>query len=205
MHVTFGSAVADFFKRYASFSGRSTRAQYWWVALALILACLAICILYGIGIAVAVNSHSVALLGFAGILLVVFTLGIIIPSLALTARRLHDIGKPAWWIAVWFGINVLTQILSFVGGAASIGATVYGHGAAPNFALIILCGVVQLGVSIWQIVWMCQPSDGDNEYGPNLLNENNYDDYSNGGYGNQYPGGYNNYGQNGNYGNYGQN
>lgn len=79
--VSFGGAIASFYKNYATFSGRATRAEYWWVYLYTFLATL--------------------VLAFAFFpLAIVFLLANIVPNLALTVRRLHDVGKGGGWIFI---------------------------------------------------------------------------------------------------------
>mgnify|MGYP001058183099 FL=1 len=78
-------------KKYAQFSGRSRRAEYWQYA-------LFIGIVYVVLAVLAAASKSSVVFG----LLAVFYLGILVPSLAVGVRRLHDTGKSGWWLL--FGI-----------------------------------------------------------------------------------------------------
>jgi len=75
--------------RYADFNGRARRSEYWYFVLYYML------ILFGlyaiIGIAAAMESGVLAAIG--GGLVMIFALAIIIPSLAVAVRRLHDTGK----------------------------------------------------------------------------------------------------------------
>lgn len=70
------------FKRYADFSGRATRKEYWMFTLFFFVIAIA---LVSIG-----QKDNPVLLG-------VFYLGSFIPYMALTTRRLHDIGRSGWW------------------------------------------------------------------------------------------------------------
>lgn len=71
--------------KYADFSGRARRSEYWYFVLFNFLAYI---ILFTIGFA----------FGEYGIFLVaIYALGIIIPSLAIVVRRLHDVGKSGWF------------------------------------------------------------------------------------------------------------
>lgn len=78
------------FKQYATFSGRAQRAEYWYFVL-----------FYSIGIIVL--SFLDGMLGLysvevgIGLLGGVFILLHILPSLAVSVRRLHDIGRTGWW------------------------------------------------------------------------------------------------------------
>ena len=90
--VTFPEAVRLFFTRYTDFQGRSRRSEYWWVTLFNILVGLVGGILlavlggYGSGDLNAAGFIIVALLGL-------YMLAIIVPSIALFVRRLHDINQ----------------------------------------------------------------------------------------------------------------
>ena len=83
----FVEASKSFFARYVDFQGRSSRSEYWW-PLVMIL------VVYLVGFALA------AVLPILGILILIFVLAIIIPSLAVTIRRLHDLDKSGWWIFI---------------------------------------------------------------------------------------------------------
>ena len=102
-------------KRYAQFSGRSGRAEFWWFTLVSTVAGFAVD-----GIDRVVGSE-------LGILGLIFTLGLFIPSLAVTVRRLHDIGMSGWWMlaviapAFFFGMQSSFAALEteFNGGTAA--------------------------------------------------------------------------------------
>ena len=87
--VSFPQAVKLGFKNYFKFSGRATRAEYWWWLLFTVLA--------GIVLNV-VNT----LTGTMGMLVFLFVLATLVPSLALGARRLHDINRTGWWLLLLF-------------------------------------------------------------------------------------------------------
>ena len=91
--VSFGEALPLFFKNYANFQGRSSRGAYWWLIL--------INILIGFGLGVIdglVFTDMVLSTGGFGILGGVYSLATLIPGLALSFRRLHDVDKTAWWL-----------------------------------------------------------------------------------------------------------
>lgn len=80
--VGFGDAIKLGFSKYATFSGRATRAEYWWWILFIVLARIALLV---------VDTFT-----FFGTSLL-FSLATLIPNLALGARRLHDINRTGWW------------------------------------------------------------------------------------------------------------
>lgn len=80
--VGFGEAIKLFFSNYANFSGRSRRSEYWYATLFNFLMSLII--------------GSIPYVG------TIWALVVFIPSLAVCARRLHDIGKSGWWYLLNF-------------------------------------------------------------------------------------------------------
>lgn len=85
--------------KYANFSGKAKRSEYWYYALFYFLISLVLAI---------VDTNLInPMLGIlptgdstGGILGLIFSLGLLIPSLAVGVRRLHDIGKSGWWFLI---------------------------------------------------------------------------------------------------------
>lgn len=102
-------ATKLYFTRYADFNGRSRRSEYWWASLAITL----------------IGGVVTAILGDLSF---IWSLATLIPSLAISVRRLHDIGKSGWWYLI---------------------------------SLIPLVGLIIM------LVWCCQDSTEDNQWGPN--------------------------------------
>ncbi len=83
------------FKKYAVFSGRSTRSEYWFFLLFNLLAAIIIGLISGIiGAILGLDTETTT--GLADLYILVALL----PWLALNARRLHDIGLSGWWILI---------------------------------------------------------------------------------------------------------
>lgn len=103
-------AAQRYFKKYATFSGRASRSEYWWWALIafLVTAILEIIIFSNRSTTTTLSSTGTSANALvmatspgavlAGILLLTWGAGTIIPSLALLARRLHDANLSAWLI-----------------------------------------------------------------------------------------------------------
>lgn len=82
----FVEAIKDGFGKYVTFSGRSSRAAYWyWVLFAFIVAIVATII------DIAIGTRIVSLIA---------PLALLLPGLAVAIRRLHDVGKSGWWILI---------------------------------------------------------------------------------------------------------
>lgn len=110
-------------QKYAQFTGRSRRKEYWMFALFNTIICLA---LYGAGFALLLTSGRS--LGFAMIgLYIVYALAILIPGLAVSVRRLHDTNKSGWWLLICLvplvGGIILIVLLAIEGDA---GNNLYG-------------------------------------------------------------------------------
>ena len=85
--MSFTEAIRDALSKYATFSGRSSRSAYWWFYL------------FNILILVAALLVDLAL-GTSGIIYGLVGLGLLLPNLAVAARRLHDSGHSAWWLLI---------------------------------------------------------------------------------------------------------
>lgn len=70
--MTFGESISTCFSKYADFTGRASRAEYWWWVLFTVL----------VAIATGIVSDKLSPL---------FSLATLLPSLAVGARRLHDV------------------------------------------------------------------------------------------------------------------
>ena len=108
----------DAFSKYTDFSGRSSRKAYWMFVLIYFIAYIALAV-----IGYLLNTT---------LLTTVFSVAVLLPSISITARRLHDTNRSGWW-----------QLIYLV----------------PLVGLIVM------------LVFLCQESDGDNEYGVALAAE----------------------------------
>jgi uncharacterized membrane protein YhaH (DUF805 family) len=113
------------FKRWAEFSGRSRRTEYWMFTLT---AYVTICLLSASAMIANSNSHHSSPVGVAMIWLnLLYWVALLMPGAAVTVRRLHDTGRSGWCTLI-----VLVPLI----GASSL------------------------------LVFLCQESAADNQYGP---------------------------------------
>ncbi len=108
-------------KKYADFSGRAPRAEYWWFYLLVVVAYV---------IATIVDSmigSSFAGTGY-GIVTALVACGFLIPSLAAGARRLHDTDRSGWWLLIGLVplIGAIVLLVFFVTQGTS-GSNQYGE------------------------------------------------------------------------------
>lgn len=102
-------------KNYVGFSGRARRTEYWMFTLfSVIISLVLMLIEYLVGLPQSLSS--------------LYSLAVLLPSLGVSVRRLHDVGKSGWWLLL---------------------------GLIPLIGAIIL------------LVFFCQDSESDNNYGPN--------------------------------------
>lgn len=109
--VGFGEAIKRFYSKYAQFSGRASRSEYWWVALYLGLIYFVLAIMMEAG--TDSFGNATALGGFAGLLTVVFVLGHLVPMIAIGVRRLHDVNISGWLYLITL-IPYLGSLVLFV-------------------------------------------------------------------------------------------
>ncbi|WCE04272.1 DUF805 domain-containing protein [Pseudoxanthomonas sp. JBR18] len=96
-------------KRYADFSGRSRRKEYWMFALFYTLVLLATVLVMALGAAMAAPAERPGVLGYVGFALMMLAiLAFLVPSLAVQVRRFHDMDKSGWM--------VLLNLIPYVGG-----------------------------------------------------------------------------------------
>ena len=101
--MNFTEAVKTCFKKYGTFSGRASRSEYWYFIL-LVSGSILLFVLLGIFAGGP---------GFAQFipLMILLYLGVLVPIIAVTARRLHDINKSGWWQLIELTIIGILLIL----------------------------------------------------------------------------------------------
>ena len=92
--MSFQEAVQTVFSKYATFEGRARRSEYWYFMLFVCCVNVVIRIL-----AMIVGDSNVLATVLAGIS-TVFSLGVLVPQIAVAVRRLHDIGRSGWFYLI---------------------------------------------------------------------------------------------------------
>jgi len=115
----FGEAVSVCFKKSVVWEGRASRAEYWWFELAQLLIIVAAVIIDQI-------------IG-TGFIYIIAVIALILPSIAVLIRRLHDTDRSGWWYWIQLlPLIGLIVILVFVLSASDEGENKYGpnpHGS----------------------------------------------------------------------------
>jgi len=81
--MTFIESIQTCFRKYAEFNGRASRSEFWWWILFIVI----------ISIGAQLISQTVGSL---------VALAALLPNLAVTSRRLHDINRSGWWQLIGF-------------------------------------------------------------------------------------------------------
>ena len=132
---TFGEAIQVCFEKYADFTGRASRSEFWWWQLFTIL----------LGLVTSV----------VPVLNLIASLAVLVPGLAVSVRRLHDIGRSGWWLGGFYL-------------AAAVFAIVLSSEASQFNSSFTGSAIVGIGVLVYAVVllvWYCTPGQpGRNRY-----------------------------------------
>lgn len=115
--MTFKNSILFCFYKYTDFTGRASRAQFWWFTLFVVL------------VSMALNLIDLALFRDSSIqiLTIIWFLATVIPHLAVGCRRLHDIGQSGWlqllWIIPCIGFIVMIVLYAM---PTKVGENQYG-------------------------------------------------------------------------------
>jgi len=124
--MSMGDAIRTVLSKYATFDGRAARPEYWWWVLFYIVAIVATTIVDGVILGPVFGDGVFdpdAPQPLSGLLY----LALLLPNLAVGARRLHDVGRSGWWLllALLPVIGALVLIFWFV-QPGDPGANEYG-------------------------------------------------------------------------------
>ncbi|MEC4019938.1 DUF805 domain-containing protein [Streptomyces sp. H27-D2] len=111
----------DVLKKYAEFSGRARRTEYWMFVL----------VSFGVSVVLSIAD---ALLGTSPFIAALYSLAVFIPNLAVAIRRLHDTNRSGWWLLIglipFAGAIVLLVFMASEGEPQD-----NAHGANPKQGL----------------------------------------------------------------------
>lgn len=113
----FTESVRTCLTKYASFSGRASRPEFWWYSLFFALCQLVIYL-----VIIITNSAIPE----------IFFLALILPSLAVQVRRLHDSGRSGWWILIGL-IPYLGAIILLIFACQSSVPVTTQYGPPPSW------------------------------------------------------------------------
>jgi len=114
--IGFGEAIALFYKNYVNFSGRASRAEYWWSALyqLIVYGALVIGFFIWVGIDNFSSPETDFAIGLLFILGALFWLVNFLPGIAIQVRRFHDLDQTGWLVLVFMIANAIITVTFFV-------------------------------------------------------------------------------------------
>ncbi|MDN4490877.1 DUF805 domain-containing protein [Demequina sp. SYSU T00068] len=111
--------------KYAQFSGRSRRSEFWGYHLTITAIVIVLSIVYGISAAMVANSGEGNPLAAISLgILIVLGLAFIVPTLAVNWRRCQDVGMPGAVAIIGLVIPLVMWIIGFIPGTE--GPNAYG-------------------------------------------------------------------------------
>lgn len=126
----FGEAISTCFSKYATFKGRASRSEFWYFFLFQLLISI--------------------VTQFIPVLNIIVALALLLPTIAVTVRRLHDTDRSGWWVGGFYLALAGAGLL----GAFLISVIVYGDNS--GVMVFGLLGVALAAYSITLIVFLCQ-------------------------------------------------
>ena len=155
--VSFGEAIKLGFHGYVKFSGRSTRAEYWWWFLFYTL----------VGTGASTLDRAVF-----PVFSIMIGLAFLLPNLAVSVRRLHDINRTGLWLLWWGLMIIVPYIIMIVGIFTAFEGIWEGKWDDTGSWGVLILGVAltliaSLLIFIWWIIWFVKQGDlGHNKFGP---------------------------------------
>ncbi len=181
----FFGAVRSVYGKYFTFSGRASRAEFWWFQVFVFIASFSLNVIAVIVVLAMIQADpslvqydsklvsatswmeqnadlaSTLSIAFGVIGFFAFT----VPGWAVTVRRLHDTDRRGWWL---LKPALLSILLAFAAGF--VGA----RAAVPEMAFFpaLIAGAVGLVVFLWYLLVFCQAgTTGENRFGPDPKDE----------------------------------
>ncbi|WP_184694192.1 DUF805 domain-containing protein [Rhizobium leguminosarum] len=128
----FTEAVRTVLKqKYATFSGRASRSEYWWFILFCVLALFPLAILAFV-LAYATSGGGVpSPVSYTVVIWILFALAILLPGISLQVRRFHDRNISGWWYLALFVCGYIPYV-GIVTGLAILVISVLPGTEGPN-------------------------------------------------------------------------
>jgi uncharacterized membrane protein YhaH (DUF805 family) len=165
----FGAAIASCFGKYATFSGRAPRSEYWWWILFTLL------LNFGGGIVGGIIGAIAGTPILTVLVVALIYLGLLLPWIAVGVRRLHDLNRSGWW----YGGQIIFALF-LLALAIPVGIRAYQNHAGgyppmdgippATFIVMRVLDLIQAVYSIVLFIWFCMAGTrGQNRFGPDPL------------------------------------
>lgn len=133
-------------EKYARFSGRASRSEYWWFFLAYVIGGLIVSLL-------------------SWVLYLIYALALIVPAAAVGYRRLQDTGRVGWYIFIPMGLSLVSMFLTPATPVVADGQMTQMP-SISSIGLLAVLGIIQLVVGLVFLWWLTRPSQPEtNQYG----------------------------------------
>lgn len=142
--MTFAQSISTVYRKFATFSGRAPRSEFWWY------------MLFDTLVSVSLDFISTSLANM-------WDLANILPSIAVACRRLHDIDKSGWW-----QLLPLAAAPILLAGFVKSGLDFVDYFSWDNTGTPLFWGgaIVAFVLYVFLIVWFATPGTaGPNRYG----------------------------------------
>lgn len=148
----FGEAITVCFSKFATFSGRASRSEYWFFTLFNVLVSFVTGVVDALLFPTLIEASPVSS---------IYSLVVLLPTLAVSWRRLHDTDRSGWWIG---GFYLALLLFGVIGFAAMVSTG--GDPSGASVALLVVGGLAALGYTIAILVFFCQKGTlGPNRFG----------------------------------------
>lgn len=133
--MSLGESLTSVFNKYATFTGRARRSEYWWFSgcyfvLQIVFNFASLGMLAGVMSGeISYNDPSFSMFQTMSVIL---GLGLFLPALAVTVRRFHDIGKSGWNI-LWAAIPLVGAIIVLVWMCQDSDVVANKYGESPKY------------------------------------------------------------------------
>ena len=154
-------------RRYADFSGRSRRMEFWmWQLFQIIIYFVVVVLAMVVGGGAMMSGDPTAMMAAGGGMLVimllymVYLLAVLVPSIAVAVRRLHDTNRTGWWVLA----PLAPYLVVIVAGMLAMSSPDMA-GLAGILALVAMIAVFALGLTLL-VFYFLEGTKGPNKYGP---------------------------------------
>lgn len=154
--MNFSDAVRSCLSKYATFTGRAPRAEYWFFWLFSLIA-------EAVG-------RLIDVIGGIFVVSSLISLALFLPGLAVFVRRMHDIDRTGWWVLLTFLPGLIMAMLAYraMSGMDPTAGTA-GTVTAPT-GPSLLAAIVTLVIGIVLLIWsLTRGTPGPNRFGPDPL------------------------------------
>jgi uncharacterized membrane protein YhaH (DUF805 family) len=122
--MDFGTAVKTCFSKYVDWNGRALRSEFWWWTLFTLVASLILATIDGLIFGTGWDD--------TGVLDGLFSLATLLPTIFVTTRRLHDVGRSGWWQLIALTVIGIFLLLYWLIIEGESGENAYGPNPLSN-------------------------------------------------------------------------